>query len=1104
MASWNAGGFHARIKKDQQLLADLSQTDVILVQETQTTKTPFLSTHDVWAIPASPPPPGQGGRPSGGLAIFVKKTLSYSWEQVATDNGNYQICILRFANEETVLVNMYIPPNCRDAFDLYFSPVVDVLKRLSHVPNHLVAGDFNARIGDVVNLDPDDEFTHLLPQLNLDRTLNDNRSGFLSFLETSTLRLLNGRDSDPDGNPIPATYTFTSVRARPPPAPPSSCIVARSCIDYVLASPSLLPLLSPLRVESYHHVEHAVLRTVLPFFNDLQPPSQPEQLLKFYPPDIDVVLAIFRDFDLSAIPPTEHPFTHLITQIHLKGKWKPRPSPQSWFESPASVAHAATVSKLRTAARKYYRALVDRGDLSTFPDFLAARTKWIDAVEEGHRLATTTFQTRLASWQSTPNTPGHASKLWKIMSGKKSEFGTSIPEEELITHFNTLLYKNQPLTFTPPDPVIHDPFLDSPFTEAEVLKAVKSKSPSSAPGPDQLQYSFWKQVCDDAVSLARLTELFNNVYTSGVVPHDWHTAVITMLYKGKGPRNQATNFRAISLTATSLKIFETLLASRLSSWSECRKLLSFHQAGFRQHLSTYDHIFTLASLQQKAGKENIFVGFIDLAKAFPSVSRSKLLSKLATLGISSKMLQVIADMYSLDTYQFILSRATIGSQSGKADTGTREGSCLSPLLFLLFVHDLPAFLDQCGSLGPEIGGHVLRVLQFADDTTLIAIGRKEFQKLLDQFALYCQINDLSINPSKTEVINLRERSRASRKDHWLLNSVPIRVSSSARYLGVIFSSGRMGVHHAKHLRARNLAKVWSLVGRIRRAGFTDTSFILRLFRVLIVSSATYGAGLLFPFPKHHLSKKIDCLLTTFLRSVWSLPRGTPNHLVLQIANSPCMSCLCLEDALRFLTRKLKSWGINSPLVEALITSMLEDARSIDDFLAPSWLGYLLQYLRNDLHLTVPRSFPELRSFFQTLDPHYLHHLITTRCHQSCYPPSPERVPYYEALQISTAHSWPCFSSSASHYRLCRLFISDSFRHSRHLFASGIEKVCSVCQAPLSVSHWLSCPSRTTDRALLASEAGFAIDSLPSLRAIFSNPRLCVAMEFVLSRFFTWT
>jgi hypothetical protein len=281
-------------------------------------------------------------------------------------------------------------------------------------------------------------------------------------------------------------------------------------------------------------------------------------------------------------------------------------------------------------------------------------------------------------------------------------------------------------------------------------------------------------------------------------------------------------------------------------------------------------------------------------------------------------------------------------------------------------------------------------------------------------------------------------------------------------------------------------------------------FIKNLFRVLITSSATYSAGLLLPIPKPSLAKALDCLQTHFLRSVWSLPRGTPNHLVLRIAKSPCMSCICLEDAIRFLTRKLRNWGINSPVVEELLSDMLAGRGSAEIPPPPSWLDHLIGYLSQDLRIPLPRSsIPELRASLLALDHDFLHQQIMDHCHRSCYPPSPNREPYYNALQITSAATWPCFQSTAAHFKLCRFFISDSFRHSRLLYANEIDRTCDVCGIPLTVEHWLHCPLRSNDRALLASGVGFVVDSLERLREVLINPRHSVALELVLSKFFKW-
>jgi hypothetical protein len=134
-------------------------------------------------------------------------------------------------------------------------------------------------------------------------------------------------------------------------------------------------------------------------------------LLKFKPPDIETVLRIFREVDLSAIPPDLHPLTYLTNQIHANGSWHPRATPKSWFETPSTNQQSRVIARLRTEARKYHRALVERGDLTQFSDFVTARSNWVKAVDEGCKLATTSFQTRMAEWKKNLNQPGNSSKL---------------------------------------------------------------------------------------------------------------------------------------------------------------------------------------------------------------------------------------------------------------------------------------------------------------------------------------------------------------------------------------------------------------------------------------------------------------------------------------------------------------------------------------------------------------------------------------------------------------------------------------------------------------------------------------------------------------------
>jgi hypothetical protein len=184
--------------------------------------------------------------------------------------------------------------------------------------------------------------------------------------------------------------------------------------------------------------------------------------------------------------------------------------------------------------------------------------------------------------------------------------------------------------------------------------------------------------------------------------------------------------------------------------------------------------------------------------------------------------------------------------------------------------------------------------------------------------------------------------------------------------------------------------------------------------------------------------------------------------------------------------------------------MLEDRGSLEDPTSASWLGFLIRHLTLSLSLPIQySSIPELRASLAALDPQRLHSLITRQCHASCYPPSLTRGPDYLQLDLASASFWPCFRSSAPQFKLCRFFISDSFRHSRLLFQNGIERSCEVCDVPLSIRHWLCCPLRDADRALLATATGTEVNSLVHVRDILRDQRLTIAFEFVLSRFFKW-
>ena len=132
-----------------------------------------------------------------------------------------------------------------------------------------------------------------------------------------------------------------------------------------------------------------------------------------------------------------------------------------------------------------------------------------------------------------------------------------------------------------------------------------------------------------------------------MVPQQWCIGYIRPLYKNKGDPNDPNNYRGITITSCSGKLFTTLINSRLDKFVENMELIGLEQAGFRSGYSTVDHIFVLNSLIDfyLFREKRLYAFFIDYKKAFDSIQRQQLWMKLCNLEIQDKLFKVIYDMY---------------------------------------------------------------------------------------------------------------------------------------------------------------------------------------------------------------------------------------------------------------------------------------------------------------------------------------------------------------------------------------------------------------------------------------------------------------------------
>ena len=178
------------------------------------------------------------------------------------------------------------------------------------------------------------------------------------------------------------------------------------------------------------------------------------------------------------------------------------------------------------------------------------------------------------------------------------------------------------------------------------------------------------------------------------MPADWCQSVIRPIYKNKGDIDDPNNYRGISLLSCFGKLFTSCLYRRLTIFIE-KNIVQAEQTGFKSDFSTIDHVFVLKSLADiyLSKRQRLYCCFVDYKKAFDTINRATLWSKMLSSGISGKILNVIKNMY-IKTKSSVSLTAEAESDSFPRNIGVRQGENLSPLLFSIYLQDLKSFISR--------------------------------------------------------------------------------------------------------------------------------------------------------------------------------------------------------------------------------------------------------------------------------------------------------------------------------------------------------------------------------------------------------------------------
>ena len=405
-------------------------------------------------------------------------------------------------------------------------------------------------------------------------------------------------------------------------------------------------------------------------------------------------------------------------------------------------------------------------------------------------------------------------------------------------------------------PSVMKSFAYEPITNEEICLKLSQLDPCKASGPENIPTKFLKVLSPIISPL--LAYIFNKCYDVGKFPEVLKQAKVITIYKS-GPKNVASNYRPKSLLSPISKVFEILLFVRLEKFFSLQNVITKQQFGFRKGYSTEMAIFNLTNKLRQHKDEGYFTCyiFLDLSKAFDTVNLSILLKKIQACGIRGNMYNLLSS-YLSNRCQFAQCNH-VHSNSKLIKCGVPQGSTLGPLLFLLYVNDLPIhtklYVDNL----------------FTDDTVLL-LKNKNVQELHEQSneALkgideWMKYNGLSVNYSKTTYFVSHPKRKMSPLAQFELKigEHALLKKNNTKYLGVIIDQDLKWQVHIENVikKLAGAARISCKIGH-----YVDKKTLVNLYYAFAYPHLKYGI-LAWGNTNRNLLQKVKIIQNKILRII---------------------------------------------------------------------------------------------------------------------------------------------------------------------------------------------------------------------------------------------
>lgn len=376
----------------------------------------------------------------------------------------------------------------------------------------------------------------------------------------------------------------------------------------------------------------------------------------------------------------------------------------------------------------------------------------------------------------------------------------------------------------------------SPTISYDIIKIIKSLKNKTSVGYDNISTNVIKYV--NEIISPHLSHIINLCIVNGTFPAKLKTTIIKPIYK-KGDKNSVHNYRPIALIPIISKIFENVIYNSVYNYLDKYNILVEQQKGFRKgksiNLAIYDFLADI--IRCVDSRVPVSAIYMDMTKAFDYVNHKILLQKMEFYGVRGTALKLIKSYLNGRTQQTQLSNICIETNNEVTYTsndrlslhGVPQGSILGPLIFLLYINDLPLNVSYPMTL-------------FADDSTAVIKKSEnknyehEINKTLQEIMSWLESNCLKANLSKTKIMHFTQKTNPP-PVNLVYNNVAIQQEHVTKFLGLTIDHNLSWKYQAE-VTCNKLSK--SAYALYKLSKIVSRDAVLSAFHGYVMSTLRFG------------------------------------------------------------------------------------------------------------------------------------------------------------------------------------------------------------------------------------------------------------------------